>query len=236
MQFQFNRHSRAALLAAGLAALATTAVAQPNTGNTTEEARYYGGVHFGRNNIDEWTDQVGLGGGVRLDGRVTTASKDVAGFVLGRQVDKTDGDEKVANRYEVEYQRGRFDIQGVQIGPFSQAATGKGKYDALTLNAYRQKPWNENWSGYLGLGIGWGKAEMPALNGATGCNCMGAASKSGLVYLARAGVEYRFDQHHNAFVQYTFLNMQGPSSGSTPGVDYSRKWIGAAAIGYRYLF
>lgn len=236
MQTKVNHMQRAVLSTLGLLALATPALAQQATPAGQEEARYYGGVQFGRNNLDEWSNQVKLGAGVKVDGRTVTDAGSVAGLVLGRQVVKTEDGEQKITRYEVEYQRGKFDVQGVEIGAFSEAATGKGKYQALTLNAYRQKPWNENWSGYAGLGIGWGKAELPRVALSNGCDCVGEASKSGLVLLARAGVEYRFNQHHNAFVQYTFLNMQGPSSGSTPGVDYSRKWIGAAAIGYRYLF
>lgn len=236
MQSNVKNIQHAVLVAVGATLLCGPAMAQQAATEAQDEARYYGSVQVGRNNLDEWKNQVRLGANVLLDGRAITNAGNVVGFVIGRQQLKTEDAQQAITRYELEYQRGRFDIKGVEVSVFSEAASGSGKYEALTLNAYRQKPWTENWSGYAGLGIGWGKADLPAIKTSIGCDCLGAASKSGAVFLARAGLEYRFNRHHNAFVQYTFLNMRGPSSGTTPGVDYARKWIGAASVGYRYLF
>lgn len=226
MQPSFALAARTMLAAAALTTLAAPALAQSSTATT--EPRVYMGLQLGRHNLDSWDNQVRLGPGVALDGKVHTDAGNVFGVVLGRQSENA--------RYELEYQRGAFDVRRIELGAVNQPVSGSGKYQALTLNAYRQEAFNAQWSGYAGVGLGWGKADVPRIDLSNGCNCVGEAAKSGLTLLARAGVEYRFDQHHNAFAQYTLLRVPGPSAGGTPGVSYDKQWIGALAVGYRYLF
>lgn len=228
MQPSFATITRATLTAVTLATLAVSALAQSSSAAVSNEPRSYMGLQLGRYNVDNWNSQVQLGPSVALDGKVHTDTGNVFGLVLGRQHEKA--------RYELEYQRGAFDVRRIEVGAVNQPASGSGKYQALTLNAYRQEPFDAKWSGYAGLGLGWGRADLPRIDLSNGCDCVGAASKSGLALLARAGLEYRFDQHHNAFAQYTLLRVPGPSSGSMPGVRYDSQWVGAWAVGYRYLF
>ncbi len=220
--------------------LASTAMfspvfAQSNT-EAQNEPRYYGSIQVGRNNVTSWKNEVNLGGGVQLPGLVSSDAKGVVGLVLGRQETRVDNNEQKITRYELEYQRGQFNLTGVEVGVVNAAVSGKGKYEALTLNAVRQVPWNESWSGYAGLGIGWGRVQMPQFTLSNACNCTGSPNKSGLTVLARGGVEYSLDNQNKAFVQYTFLNLKGPDSDGTPSRNYSRKWVGALSVGYRYIF
>lgn len=226
MTIRLHRTPRTLLATLALGALALPALAQNTL--TDAQSHTYIGLQVGRHNLDSWDNRLKLGAGVELDGRVDTDAGNVYGLTLGRQ--RHDGQV----RYELEYQRGSFDVQRLQAGVLTQAVSGSGKYQALTLNAYRQQAWNESWSGYAGLGLGWGRAELPSAC-VPGC-VAGAASKSGLALLARAGAEYRLDAHQNLFAQYTLLRVQGPTAGSTPGVSYDNQWIGALAVGYRHVF
>ena len=69
-----------------------------------------------------------------------------------------------------------------------------------------------------------------------GCDCAPAASASGLALLGRLGIEFHFNKNHRAFLQYTTLNLNGPKGSGAFNLDYDNKWIGAASIGYRYVF
>jgi len=213
---------RAALGAStvGLWAAATVAAAaQPG---------YYAGLHGGRNDVDEWNGNVSLGAAVTLSGTVSAERGAHWGVFGGRQTENA--------RFEVEYQRGDFDITAIRLGPLSQAMAADGKYQALTVNAYRTHDFNERFGAYVGLGIGWGKIELPGMAFTGGCNCFREASKSGFAYQARVGAEWHIAPSHNAFVQYTWLRLPRPTSGGSPGVEYGRKSVGAITVGYRHEF
>lgn len=189
----------------------------------------YVGAQFGVNDLNSWPAQVDFGAGVKVDGRQRLGSGNHYGLAVGRQTAK--------GRFELEYQRGDMKLRGIELGPVSETAGGSGHYEALTVNAYRTHAFNESVSGYLGVGIGWGAVSLPRASFSTGCNCFPAASEDGLAYLARLGAEYRFGEGHHAFLQYTWLSLPGPSAlGSAPGVEYSRRGIGAVSVGYRKHF
>jgi len=214
--------SRAArtVSAIGLSAAATMAMAaQP--GN-------YAGIHGGRNDVGDWSANVSLGAGLSLPGSVGAERGAHWGVFGGRQTENA--------RFELEYQRGDFDIRSISAGPLRQAVRTDGDYQALTANAYRTYDFNERFGAYAGLGIGWGKVKMPRMGFTGGCNCFPEASKSGFAYQARVGGEWHIAPTHNAFVQYTWLRLPRPSSGGAPGVEYSRKSVGAWTVGYRHEF
>jgi opacity protein-like surface antigen len=204
-----------ALSLAGASALA----AQPG---------YYGGIQGGVNDVKDWGANVSLGAGVSLPGTVGANDGKHLGLFLGRQTENA--------RFEIEYQWGDFDITSIKLGPLTQAMATGGDYKALTFNAYRTHDFDEKWTGYLGLGIGWGRVTLPRMGFTGGCNCFPEASKSGFAYQGRVGMEYHFDERNNAFLQYTSLRLPKPSSSSTPGVDYARKSVGVIAVGYRRQF
>lgn len=212
-----------------LAALAFPAFAQ-QTAATEEPVRYYGGLQIGRNNVSSWADSVTLGPGISVPGQLGTKAGKLAGLVLGRQSEKA--------RWEVEYQRGDFKLANVEVGAVAESASGTGRYQALTANGYRLAPLGEGrtWTGYGALGLGWGRAELPAVTLSSACPCMPASSKSGLVFLARLGIDYRVTEDDRLFLQYSLLRMPGPASGTVPGVQYATKWIGGLGLGYRRLF
>ncbi len=223
MKTKLNYMTATALLGASLIIGSLPAQAQE------AEARNYAGVQGGLNNLNRWNAKVGLGSGVVLDGHADLDSGTQFGLVIGRETEKA--------RYELEYQRGSFDLTGIQLGPISQVATGGGKYQALTFNAYRTKRFDEKWGGYLGLGIGWGSATLPQVGFDTGCNCFVSGVERGWVYQGRVGVEYRHEDKHRVFAQYTLLSMPGPKSANASfGANYVRKNIGIVGVGYRYIF
>jgi len=191
-------------------------------------AHYYAGVQAGWHDLDRWSGDVHFGAGVSVPGHVTLDQNGQGGLIVGR--------ERGPVRYEVEYQRGAFDLQSIHLGPQSQAAGGGGHYEALTLNAYRAAPIRGAVSAYLGAGIGYGRVEMPGARFNAGCNCFAPASGKGLTWQLRVGLEYGADSPHKAFVQYTLLSLPGADSGGVPSVDYGRERIGIVGLGYRYAF
>lgn len=211
------RAALSAVLAAGVACAAQAA-----------DPAYYVGIQGGTNNLKHLPATVSLGPGVSLPGHLVLDGDTQFGVVAGRQTENA--------RFELEYQTGDFDITAIRLGPISQNVSNSGRYRALTLNAYRTQPIRGNWTGYAGLGIGWGKASLPQMGFTGGCNCFAAASESGLAYQGRAGLEYALDRRHNAFVQYTLLRLPKQASGGTPGTSYERRSVGIIGVGYRFGF
>ena len=189
---------------------------------------YYAGVHGGRNDVKDWNASVSLGAIVTLPGTVGAERAAHWGVFGGRQTENA--------RFEVEYQWGNFDITSIQLGALQQAVAKEGDYRALMLNAYRTYDFNERFTGYAGLGIGWGEVKLPQMGFSGGCNCFPAADKSGFAYQGRIGAEWHITPRHNAFLQYTSIRLPRPASGGTPGVTYSRKSVGTISIGYRHQF
>ncbi|MDP3759092.1 MAG: outer membrane beta-barrel protein [Ramlibacter sp.] len=213
-----------AFLLSALAAALTCATA----GAAAAQPGYYIGLHGGTNNLDSWPATVTLGPGVSLPGSLSLDSGTHFGLMAGRQTENA--------RFEIEAQSGKFDITGIQLGLLQQNVSAGGRYKAFTFNAYRTQALSERLTGYAGLGIGWGSASLPQLGFASGCNCFPAASETGLAYLGRVGLEYRFGDQHHAFAQYTQLRLPRMDSGGTPAAQYARKGVGIAGVGYRFTF
>lgn len=188
----------------------------------------YVSIQLGANDLSSWPATVNFGAGAQTGGSLSLDRGAHAGVALGRQTEKA--------RFEVEYQHGRFDVTRQNLGAFTQATTGDGHYDALTLNAYRTFAINANFSAFAGAGIGWGSVSMPQGSMIGACNCFPAASKGGLLYQARLGGEYLIGNGHHLFTQYTWLSLPRSSSGSTPGVSYARRGVSALTVGYRKTF
>jgi opacity protein-like surface antigen len=191
------------------------------------QPQFYVGVHAGANNLSSWPAEVDFGAGVRTAGRASLDSGGHFGLMLGRQTENA--------RFELEYQRGRFDLTAVELGGLSGGASGKGHYDALTVNAYRTAALAQRWTGYAGAGIGWGKATLPA-NSLAGCDCFPAASKGGLAWQLRAGAEYELRQGHGLFAQLTWLSLPRSAGGSGPSVEWRRRGVASVNLGYRAAF
>lgn len=210
-----------------LSALAAT-LACAGAGAAAAQPGYYIGLHGGMNNLDSWPATVTLGPGVSLPGSLSLDNGTHFGVIAGRQTENA--------RFEIEAQAGNFDITAIQLGLVQQGVSASGRYKAFTFNAYRTQALSERFTGYAGLGIGWGSASLPQLGFTSGCNCFAAASQTGLAYLGRVGLEYRFGDHHHAFAQYTLLRLPRSDSGGVPGTEYARKGVGIAGVGYRFTF
>lgn len=187
----------------------------------------YAGVHIGQNNLSSWPAEVNFGG-VSAQGHLSLNDSTHGGLMIGRQTENA--------RFELEYQQGRIDISSVQVGPVSQGADARGKYQVIMLNAYRTFVLRPNLNAYVGAGVGWGSVKLPSLPPVSGCNCFPAASDKDLALQARAGAEYLVAAGHGIFLQYTALRLPGANSGGVPSVSYSRRTIGAVGVGYRATF
>ena len=220
----------AAAAAASPAASSNAAVQTPAAAAQDEESPYYAGVHVGMHDVDEWNGQVELGKGIAFDGRVGLDSKWAAGLVIGREYEHS--------RLELEYQQGRYGVTDIALGVQRAAASGSGKYQALTANVYRFAQLYKRLDGYAALGIGWGKASLPQLGFQAGCQCFAAADESGFIWQWRLGLEYNVSDTNSLFLQYTSLmDLPGPvSAAGFPSVRYEDKDAGSVTIGWRARF
>lgn len=207
---------------------ATATLMLASMGASVAQPGYYVGVHGGRNNLDDWDATVSLGPSVRLPGRLAVDSGTHWGVLGGRQTENA--------RYELEYQRGDFDIGSAHLGAVTQATSASGNYQALTANAYRTHDLSDRFGVFAGLGLGWGKVKLPGITLASGCNCFSESNKSGAVVQARVGAQWQIQSSHDVSLQYTWLRLPRASSGTVPGAEYSRKTVGALTVGYRHEF
>lgn len=191
--------------------------------------KYYLGAHLGRNALDSWPATVDFGAGVRASGALSLDSGGHYGLMFGRRTENA--------RFELEYQRGDLGLRGVRVNTGSQSASGRIRYDALTVNAYRTHTFSASWNGYAGVGVGWGSVDLPTASFGVSCKCFPSTSDSGLLYQGRLGLEYAVASQHKLFAQYTWLRLPGADSGNVvPGVEYSRRSLGALSVGYRKDF
>ena len=191
--------------------------------------KYYLGAHLGRNALDSWPATVNFGAGVRASGSLSLDPGGHYGLVFGRQTENA--------RFEVEYQRGDLKLTGIRLGAGSEAAAGRVRYDALTVNAYRTHAFSPTWIGFAGVGVGWGSVDLPSATFGGSCKCFPATSDSGLLYQGRLGLEYVVATEQKVFAHYTWLRLPGADSSSlVPGVEYPRRGLGALSVGYRKSF
>lgn len=186
--------------------------------------------HVGWNALERWPVQVDFGG-PRVDGRLGLDKSYHLGLAAGRDTAHW--------RYEVEYQHGRMKIDSLALGDQAQSVGGSGHYDMLMLNGYRKYQASESVNLFAGLGAGWGRVSFPDSR-FTGlgseCACFRAAHDSGFAYQGRLGAELALAPDQSLYVMYTRLHLDGTSAGAMPSTHYDKRWVGAASIGYRYLF
>jgi opacity protein-like surface antigen len=222
------RTSAPARITLRLAAVAMAAACMAWAAPAAAVDTAYIGVHVGRNDLDHWDHSADFGAGVRTPGRLSLDSKTQWGLTAGRQMDLA--------RFELEYQQGQFDVTGFTLGALSGVRSASGDFRALTFNAYRSFPLNDQANVYLGGGLGIGHSKLPALARVSACDCYREASDTGLTVQLRAGAEYAFGEGHRVFLQYTLMRLPRAGSDGTPSVDYSRETVNTLSLGYGRAF
>lgn len=212
---------------ATLALLGLPLAAQAGDPAAAGHASPYWSVQGGVNTLSRWPAQVNFGGPV-VDAELRMKNGAQFGVALGRQRQQA--------RYELEYQHGRIRINEATIGPVTEAVDASGHYDVLTANALRHAPINPSWSVYGGLGVGVARVTLPKISLDNGCQCLGAASKTGFAWQARGGTEWRLDPSSGLFAQLGWLSVPGPSSKGPAVVTYPRKGFGVIGLGFRKHF
>jgi hypothetical protein len=218
------------LLAAGiLLASMPAALAQQDA---EEEFPFnYLGLAAGLHDVDAWPAQISLGNGVNFEGGVTLEEDLAFGLQIGREYENS--------RYELEYQRGGFAVATISLGSLSEDVDGDtGHYEALTLNALRLHDFTERFTGYAGLGIGMGRALLPAQGFRGGCQCFPEAEESGFVWQARVGLEYRIGERARLGMHYSRLfNIPGPlGEDALPAIVYDERDVDVLALSFRWQF
>ncbi len=191
----------------------------------------YLGVQLGLHDVDAWPARISLGNGVDFDGGVLLDEQPAWGVQLGREHENW--------RYELEYQRGGYEVGTLNLGALTEDVQGdEGQYEALLLNGLRLHDFSERLAGYLGLGIGLGRAELPAQGFTGGCQCFAQAEESGFVWQARIGLEYRLSERSRLGLHYSRLfDMPGPvSEAGAPSIVYEARDIDTLALNLRWEF
>jgi opacity protein-like surface antigen len=195
--------------------------------NSDEPENYFAG-HLGIHNLDDWDARVSLSDTVGFNGYLQIDSSWQGGILLGREYDNY--------RYEIELQELNFNVTSVSVNGVSESKSRRdGHLRAVTFNANRMFEIDNNFEAFAGLGIGWGETELPSKGFENGCTCFPEADESGLLWQARLGLDYEYNEHTEFFIQYTrILNMRGPSVKYTqPGVIYSEEDVSTISIGVR---
>lgn len=206
------------------ATLALAAIAAAPAG--AQPATSYVGVHAGAHDLDRWPATVNFGGPAAA-GEVRLDERGHFGVLGGRQYG--------ANRFELEYQRGRFAVTGASLGPVAGPAGGSGHYDVLTLGAYRVFSLGSRVGAFAGAALGAATVRLPQA-GFPGCNCFPAARSSGWAGQVRAGAEFDLGSGHLIFAHYSWLTLPGPGQGGTTSVAYDRQHANVLGVGYRKAF
>jgi len=191
----------------------------------------YLGLQLGLHDVDAWPARISLGNGVDFDGGVLLDEQLAWGVQLGREHENW--------RYELEYQRGGYEVGTLNLNALTENVRGdEGRYEALLLNGLRLHDFSERLTGYLGLGIGLGRAELPAQGFTGGCQCFPAAEESGFVWQARLGLEYRLGERTRLGLHYSRLfAMPGPvSDAGAPSIAYDERDIDTLALNLRWEF
>ncbi len=191
----------------------------------------YLGLQLGLHDVDAWPARISLGNGVDFDGGVLLDEQPAWGVQFGREHENW--------RYELEYQRGGYEVGTLNLGALTEDVQGdEGQYEALLLNGMRLHDFSERLAGYLGLGIGMGRTELPAQGFTGGCQCFPEAEESGFVWQARIGLEYRFGERTRLGLHYSRLfGMPGPvSDAGAPAIAYEERDIDTLALSLRWEF
>ncbi|MBB3223950.1 outer membrane protein [Pseudoduganella umbonata] len=222
------KRSNGAIVHAALTAAVLATGALGAAAASAESYRYWG-AHLGANTLDDWQARVDFGAGVAFDGRADMKRGLHGGLQVGHATEHA--------RYEIEYERGALRVEKLALGPVTEAADGRGHYDAVFANAYRTDRLSETLGTFFGGGIGWGRVELPELMlGSFDCRCFGPASKSGFAWQLRAGLEYRLTPVQAVSVQYTWLALPAPRRDAGVAVDYERRRFGALSLAYSRRF
>jgi opacity protein-like surface antigen len=192
-----------------------------------EPPAWYMAAHAGANTLDDWPASVDFGG-VTADGRLGLKRSNHAGLMVGR--------ESAHARIEVEFLHGRIRIDSIELSGVVEKGGTHGQYDAVLVNLYRHDALTSQLRVFAGLGIGWGRAQLPTVRFSSGCECLGPASRSGAAYQGRVGLAYQLSARHAVSVQYSHLSLVGPRRGGAPSVEYGRRGFGAWSGVYTHYF
>lgn len=198
-----------------------------NVALAEEVQDWYLAGHLGVNHLASWPAAVDFGG-VEAAGRLALSRGSHAGLMLGRQSEHA--------RLELELAQGRFRIERMALADVSEAVSAHGKYQALLANLYRHDALSRDWRAFAGVGIGWGKVDLPGLQFSSGCACLGDASRRGAVYQGRVGLAYQPAGADAIALQASYLSLPGPVRETLPSVRYGRRGVTAVTLSYTHYF
>lgn len=198
-----------------------------NAAMAVESPAWYMAGHLGANNLDDWPATVDFGG-VKSNGQLGLERGSHAGLMVGRESEHA--------RLELEFVHGRIKVDSIELGGLRETAGARGKYDAVLANVYRHDALTARLRAFAGIGVGWGRAELPLLRFSSGCECLGPAVRSGTAYQARLGLGYQPSTGHAFSIQYSHLSLIGPRRGGIPSVEYGRRSFGIFSAAYTHYF
>ncbi len=207
-------HRTLAAARLGVLALASTAALAATAG--AQSPAYYFSTHTATGEQRYWPASIAYS--ARPRGGLSVDAGRPVGMTLGRRTENA--------RFEFEYQRGRFQLRGTDLGAVSESVGGGGSYETLLFNADRVLPVNGALSAYVGGGLGWGSFHTPRVG----------VGSTGLAYQARVGLEYSLGSGPQLYLQAGWISLPGAASTDMPGVDSSRRGSATLDAGLRFRF
>lgn len=95
--------------------------------------------------LKQWPAVGNLRYDIKFDGFVKFQSRYSLGFQIGRAYEKS--------RYEVEFQKGHFNVRDINLAALSESANASGKCQELTVNGFRTRAVSEHLNGLVAVVI-----------------------------------------------------------------------------------
>lgn len=231
-----NTLSLTSLLVAGAVALPGLAQAQ----NSDETGWYVSGS--GQYEYSVWGSgpNVTFSNGVSKQGRTDYTIGEGLSLAVGKEMRKQNDDGSFRQwRLEGEYWQGNIERKRIRLGALEGEVNDSIKSYALFVNALTRFHQTENTRWWAGAGLGYGHVsygDMSSALGGVNCNCLGAATGSGLALRAKLQAEAYISQNTTFFYEFGYARLPGADRGGLPSTSYGHVSFTHGSLGIRRRF
>lgn len=151
---------------------------------------------------------------------------------------RTGADGDLNFRIEGEYWYGQFQRNNVQVGRLSLSTNDQLRGQALFLNGLVRFAATESTRWWAGAGLGYASLKIPGLAAqATGCNCLGADTATGLSFRAKIQGEYILSDMTALFLELGYVYLpSGSAVNASSQTRYSGVSLPQIGLGLRARF
>ena len=226
-----------------LTALALPALLALSTGNAvardaSEPGLYATGMLGYDIAVSGGAPRVDLGGGVSSSGSADYRNGPAGSLAIGREfVSKNDDEEPKHYRLEAELWMGKLQRTSITIDGTPNARNDAINAQALFANALYRVYRDDKYRGWLGLGIGWGRVDVPSAQDAfPGCDCFGAKTVDGLAYRLKLQVQRDISESSAVFAELGYVRLPAGSTGGLSATHYGALGVASIGVGFERRF